>query len=165
MRSPNARRGRSKSPSRIRQKSSLSRSKSRSRSRSPRSQPRHGGRYKCEPPKYPPYTRYRTIPDLSKRYADLYIPPEFCRAGAGWLDSIPDHKPLSLLQPVDFQVKKVRVHFAHTFVHSSGCQVPSSLQAAAITVVPRSISLLHKPQFMASSAVAAEACLRLLRPN
>ncbi|KAL3155440.1 hypothetical protein ABBQ38_010996 [Trebouxia sp. C0009 RCD-2024] len=103
---PPARRGRSKSPARVRQKSSLSRSKSRSRSRSPRSPARHGGRYKCEPPKYPPYTRHRTIPDLSKRYADLYIPPEFCRAGAGWLDSLPDHKPLSLTQPVDFQVKK-----------------------------------------------------------
>lgn len=104
---PPARRGRSKSPSRIRQKSSLSRSKSRSRSRSPWSPSRHGGRYKCEPPKFPPYTRHRTIPDLSKRYVDLYIPPEFCRAGAAWLDSLPDHKPLNLLQPVDLQVQKV----------------------------------------------------------
>ena len=119
MRSPIARRGRSKSPSRIRQRSSLSRSKSRSRSRSPRSQPRHGGRYKCEPPKYPPYTCYRIIPDLSKRYADLYIPPEFCRAGAGWLDSLPDHKPLSLVQPVDFQVKKVGIHTLQVPLHGA----------------------------------------------
>lgn len=104
---PPARRGRSKSPSRIRHKSSLSRSKSRSRSRSPRSPSRHGGRYKCEPPKFPPYTRHRTIPDLSKRYVDLYIPPEFCRAGAGWLDSLPDHKPINLVQPIDLQVNKV----------------------------------------------------------
>lgn len=96
--------------------SSLSRSKSRSRSRSPHSPPRHAGRYKCEPPKYPPGTRVRTIPDVSKRYDDMYIPAEFCRVGAGWVDSIPEHKPLVLTQPIDFQVKKVK--------HIASCYLP-----------------------------------------
>ena len=114
---PPARRGRSTSPSRIRHKSSLSRSKSRSRSRSPRSPSRHGGRYKCEPPKFPPYTRHRTIPDLSKRYVDLYIPPEFCRTGAGWLDSLPDHKALNLVQPIDLQINKVGMHKVGIHLH------------------------------------------------
>ena len=108
MRSSPPRRGRSSSPSRIRHRSSLSRSKSRSRSRSPRSPPRYGGRYKCDAPKYPPYARIRTIPDVSKRYDDSYIPPEFCSVQAGWPVSAPDHKPLSLVQPLDFQVQKVR---------------------------------------------------------
>ncbi|DBB00253.1 TPA: hypothetical protein ACH3X1_014082 [Trebouxia sp. C0004] len=106
LRSPPPRRGRSRSPSRIRHRSSLSRSKSRSRSRSPRSPPRHMGRYKCEPPKYPPYVSVRTLPDVSKRYDDMYIPPEFCRVAASWLASMPDHQPLSLLKPIEFQVKK-----------------------------------------------------------
>lgn len=107
MRSPPPRRGRSRTPEKKHHKTSLSRSKSRSRSRSPRSPPRHGGRYKCEPPKYPPSTRARTIPDVSKRYDDMYIPPEFCRVGASWVDSLAEETPLNLLQPIDFQVKKV----------------------------------------------------------
>ena len=107
-RSPPPRRGRSRSPSRVRHRSSLSRSKSRSRSRSPRSPPRHAGRYKCEPPKYPPYAPVRTLPDVSKRYDDMYIPPEFCRVAASWLASMPDHQPLSLLKPIQFEVQKVK---------------------------------------------------------
>lgn len=66
------------------------------------------GRYKCETPKYPPYVPVRTLPDVSKRYDDMYIPPEFCRVAASWLASMPDHQPLSLLKPIDFEVKKVK---------------------------------------------------------
>lgn len=132
---PPARRGRSKSPARIREKSSLSRSKSRSRSRSPRSPARHGGRYKCEPPKFPPYTRHRSIPDLSKRYVDLYIPPEFCRAGAAWLESLPDHKPLDLTQPVDFQVKKVWCQIHQCMQHCDSC-MDTVLEASKSALAP-----------------------------
>lgn len=67
------------------------------------------GRYKCEPPKYPPYVSVRTLPDVSKRYDDMYIPPEFCRVAASWLASMPDHQPLSLLKPIEFEVKKVKL--------------------------------------------------------
>ena len=37
----------------------------------------------------------------------MYIPPEFCRVAASWLASMPDHQPLSLLKPIEFEVKKV----------------------------------------------------------
>lgn len=88
------------------------------------------GRYKCEPPKYPPYAPVRTLPDVSKRYDDMYIPPEFCRVAASWLASMPDHQPLSLLKPIEFEVKKVNL----------------SVPAACTNVVLR--MLLHVDTFL-----------------
>lgn len=72
------------------------------RSRSP---PR--GRYRCDPPKFPPSERERGIPALSKRYRGLYIPGDFCRATACWLDSVHDWAPLPLTHHVAIKLAKV----------------------------------------------------------
>jgi len=60
----------------------------------------------------------------------MYIPPEFCRVAASWLASMPDHQPLSLLKPIEFEVKKVKL----------------SVPAACTNVVLR--MLLHVDTFL-----------------
>ncbi|BDA43873.1 probable cell division cycle and apoptosis regulator protein 1 [Coccomyxa sp. Obi] len=98
--SPPPRRRRSRSRSR----SADAESRSRSRSASPAGR---GGRYRCDPPKWPVLERDRGVPSLSKRYRNLYIPGDLCRVTASWLDASLDANPLPLTHHVALKVHKV----------------------------------------------------------
>ena len=64
-------------------------------------------RYVCSPPKFPAFELARGIPQLSKRYKNLYIPADFCRMNACWVHSLPDHRPLDLTDDIGFKINKV----------------------------------------------------------
>lgn len=76
------------------------------RSRSPGAG--HSGRYRVEPPKFPPSDAERGVAALSKRYRNLYIPADFCHVSASWLDNLPEWDPLPLTHHVSMKVDKVR---------------------------------------------------------
>ncbi|CAL8469862.1 g9404 [Coccomyxa elongata] len=90
--------------SRSRSRSADAESRSRSRSASPSGR---GGRYRCDPPKWPVLERDRGVPSLSKRYRNLYIPGDLCRVTASWLDASLDANPLPLTHHVALKVHKV----------------------------------------------------------
>ena len=72
------------------------------RSRSPGAEPR--GRYRVEPPKFPPTERERGVAALSKRYRNLYIPADFCHVSADWVNSLPEWDPLPLTHHVGMKI-------------------------------------------------------------
>ncbi|GAX78377.1 hypothetical protein CEUSTIGMA_g5819.t1 [Chlamydomonas eustigma] len=96
-RKSNKRRHRSRSGSDSRSPSS-SRSRSRSSSRGP------SARYAVQLPKAPTFERVRGLASISKRYKELYIPGDFCRAEASWLDYLRDFSPLPIAFPLAFNV-------------------------------------------------------------
>ena len=79
----------------------------RCRSRSPGAEFR--GRYRVEPPKFPPWEHERGVAALSKRYRNLYIPADFCHVSATWVDSLPEWDPLPLTHHVSMKIAKVMV--------------------------------------------------------
>ena len=75
------------------------------RSRSPGSDAR--GRYRVEPPKFPPADPTRGVATLSKRYRNLYIPADFCHVSASWVETLPDWDALPLTHHVSMKIAKV----------------------------------------------------------
>ena len=65
------------------------------------------GRYRVEPPKFPPLDHERGVAALSKRYRNLYIPADFCHVNAIWVDSLPEWDPLPLTHHVSMNIAKV----------------------------------------------------------
>ena len=74
------------------------------RSRSPGSDVR--GRYRVEPPKFPPADPTRGVATLSKRYRNLYIPADFCHVSASWVETLPDWDALPLTHHVSMKITK-----------------------------------------------------------